>query len=158
LIALKADPRVFGAMLSGVRSAAQSREELEDDIDYWKACGHGTWAVASREHAEFLGITGLAARPDGRGVALRFAFHVEAQGHGYAREAAAAALEFGFRVAGLPRIIAVVQNTNTASKAVLASIGMRQHGRFLRCGRCKLVYEAHDDGVTRQLLSFLSAR
>jgi RimJ/RimL family protein N-acetyltransferase len=130
-------------MLSGVRSAAQVREELEDDIDYWKACGHGTWAVESAADSGFLGITSLSARPDGRGVALRFAFRVEAQGRGYAREAAAAALEFGFRVAGLERIIAVAQESNAASRAVLTAIGMRRCGDFLRCGRRKLVYEAH---------------
>ena len=43
----------------------------------------------------FVGITGLERRPDGRGVALRFALWPEAQGRGLAREAAGAALRFG---------------------------------------------------------------
>src|SRR3954449_1303516 len=40
LVALKTDPRVFGAMLNGVRPPGCVREELEDDIDHWRARGH----------------------------------------------------------------------------------------------------------------------
>jgi RimJ/RimL family protein N-acetyltransferase len=142
---LKTDPEVFGAMLNGVRSPACVREELEDDIDYWRAREHGTWAVERPGDGVFLGIVGLADRPDGRGVALRFALGPTAQGCGYAREAARAALGFGHGPAGLPRIIAVAHEANLASRAVLAGIGMRECGHFLRCGRRKLVFESWRD-------------
>ena len=141
LVRLKADPRVFGFMLHGVRSPERTREELEDDIDFWEARGYGTWAVHLMQDESFLGITGLMERPDGRGIALRYALWPEVRGQGYAREAARAALEFGHR-AGLRRIIAVARETNHPSRAVLGELGMREVGEFLNHGHRMLVYES----------------
>jgi RimJ/RimL family protein N-acetyltransferase len=141
LIRLKADERAFGLMLHGTRSPARAREELEDDMDFWLVRGYGTWSVFERATGDFLGICGLMERPDGRGVALRFALWPECRGKGYAREAAAAALEFGHR-AGLSRIIAVARETNAASRAVLTDIGMKEAGEFRHQGHRMLVFES----------------
>jgi RimJ/RimL family protein N-acetyltransferase len=141
LARLKADPRVFSFMLHGVRSPERTREELEDDIEFWLVRGYGTWSVFERDTGEFLGICGFMERPDGRGVALRFALWPECRGKGYAREAAAAALDFGRR-AGLRRIIAVARDTNTASRAVLSDIGMTEAGEFRNQGHRMLLFEA----------------
>jgi RimJ/RimL family protein N-acetyltransferase len=141
LIRLKADERVFGLMLHGVRTPDRTREELEDDIDFWRVRGYGTWSVFERGTGEFLGLAGLMERPDGRGVAIRFALWPECRGHGYAREAAAAGLEFGHR-AGLKRIIAVAWEANHASRAVLGDIGMRECDAFQHRGRRMLVFES----------------
>jgi RimJ/RimL family protein N-acetyltransferase len=141
LARLKADPRVFSFMLHGVRSPERTREELEDDIEFWLVRGYGTWSVFERDTGEFLGVCGFMERPDGRGVALRFALWPECRGKGYAREAAAAALEFGRR-AGLRRIIAVARETNTASRAVLSDIGMTEAGEFRNQGHRMLLFEA----------------
>ena len=141
LIRLKADERAFGLMLHGTRSPERTREELEDDMDFWLVRGYGTWSVFERATGDFLGICGLMERPDGRGVALRFALWPECRGKGYAREAAAAALEFGHR-AGLLRIIAVARESNAASRAVLTDIGMREAGEFRHQGHRMLVFES----------------
>ena len=141
LIRLKADERAFGLMLHGTRTPERAREELEDDIEFWRVRGYGTWSVFERATGDFLGLAGLMERPDGRGVALRFALWPECRGRGYAREAAAAALEFGHR-AGLPRIIAVARESNAASRAVLADIGMRECGGFGHQGHRMLVFES----------------
>jgi RimJ/RimL family protein N-acetyltransferase len=141
LIRLKADERVFGFMLHGVRTPQRTREELEDDIEFWLVRGYGTWSVFERAGGDFLGICGLMERPDGRGVALRFALWPECRGQGYAREAAVATLEFGHR-AGLRRIIAVARESNQASRAVLTDIGMREAGEFLHQGHRMLLFES----------------
>lgn len=141
LIRLKADERVFGWMLHGVRSPERTREELEDDIDFWEVRGYGTWCVFERATGDFLGICGLMERPDGRGVALRYALWPECRGKGYAREAARAALAFGHR-AGLPRIIAVAREENAASRAVMADIGMAPAGEFRHQGHRMLVFDS----------------
>jgi RimJ/RimL family protein N-acetyltransferase len=141
LVRLKGDARVFDLMLHGVRSPERVREELEDDIEFWEVRGYGTWCVFLTETGEFLGIAGLMERPDGRGVALRFALWPECRGHGYAREAAKAGLEFGHR-AGLKRIIAVAWVENLASRQVLLDIGMAESDAFLHRGRRMLVYES----------------
>ena len=141
LIRLKADERVFGFMLHGTRSPERTREELEDDMEFWLVRGYGTWSVFERATGEFLGIAGLMERPDGRGVALRFALWPECRGKGYAREAAAAALEFGHR-AGLKRIIAVARESNLASRGVLSDIGMREAGEFRHQGHRMVLFES----------------
>jgi RimJ/RimL family protein N-acetyltransferase len=146
LVRLKADPRVFGLMLHGVRTPERTREELEDDIEFWEVRGYGTWCVfrdgtAERGDGDFLGICGFMERPDGRGVALRYALWPEERGRGYAREAAQAALDFG-HAAGLRRIIAVAWAENLASRLVLQEIGMRECDEFLHQGRRMLVHES----------------
>lgn len=141
LTLLKADERVFGTMLHGVRTPQRAREEAEDDAEFWLVRGYGTWSVFERESGAFLGIAGLMERPDGRGVALRYALWPECRGKGYAREAARAALGFGHSV-GLTRIIAVARESNLPSRAVLADIGMRECGEFRHLGHRMLVHES----------------
>ena len=140
LRAFKTDPSVFAVMLGGVRNHAQTADDLADDVMHWGRHGFGIWAV--REAARFIGITGLQHRPDGRGVALRFAISPEAQGRGLAREAAFAALRFGHDRAGLGRIIAVARESNFGSRTVLGGIGMRPAERFRQRGHAMIVYES----------------
>jgi RimJ/RimL family protein N-acetyltransferase len=150
LCAIKADPRVFAVMLGGVRSPAQSAEELAEDVVAWGANGFGMWAIrepAANPRADsrgptFVGITGLESRPDGRGVALRFALWPDAQGRGLAREAAGAALRFGHEQARLQRIVAVSREDNFASRKVLGSIGMTASTGFVQHGYRMVQYES----------------
>jgi RimJ/RimL family protein N-acetyltransferase len=142
LCALKADPRVFAVMLGGVRTPVQSAEELAEDVIGWGANGFGMWSVRQIADNRFVGITGLEPRPDGRGVALRFALEPAAHGRGLAREAASAALRFGHQRACLPRIIAIAREHNVASRTVLAGIGMTECGSFMQQDYRMLVYES----------------
>jgi RimJ/RimL family protein N-acetyltransferase len=141
LAALKADPRAFAQMLGGVRNSTQTAEDLARDIQDWGAHGYGMWSVRA-VRGRFLGVTGLARRDDGRGVALRFAFWPEARGVGLAREAASAALNYAHDVAGLRRVIAVAAEQNFASRTVLGSIGMAEVDRFTRAGTLLFVYQS----------------
>jgi RimJ/RimL family protein N-acetyltransferase len=140
LRAIQADPRQFAIMLGGVRSHQQTAEELADDVVAWGANGYGMWTI--RECGRFLGVTGLERRPDGRGVALRFALWPEAQGRGLARQAAGAALRFGHRQARLPRIVAVARENNFASRVVLGGIGMTECDSFIQSGYHMVMYQS----------------
>lgn len=162
LQAIKGDPRVFAIMLGGVRSPQQTAEELANEVAHWGAYGFGWWAVRQTRSAAssrtrgaieqqdisretgtgFVGITGLEGRPDGRGVALRFALWPEAQGRGLAREAAAAALRFGHEQAGQRRIVAVARENNFGSRMVLGSIGMIECDGFVQNGYRMVMYES----------------
>ena len=142
LRALKADPLVFATMLGGVRGLVQTEAELAADVAFWGAHGCGIWAIRETAARTFLGITGFMDRPDGRGIALRFALWPEAQGQGFAREAAGAALRFGHERAGLRRIVAVARASNIASRTVLGGIGMVERERFMRDGHWMVLYES----------------
>jgi RimJ/RimL family protein N-acetyltransferase len=136
----KADPAVFAVMLGGVLNPAQVAEALARDVGNWGRYGFGIWAI--RESSRFVGIAGLEHRPDGRGVALRFAVSNEAQGRGVAREAAFAALRFGHDRAGLDRIIGVARESNFGSRMVLGGIGMRAVDTFEQRGYTMVLYES----------------
>ena len=142
LQALKSDPRVFAVMLGGVRSPVRAAEELAEDIAFWAANGCGMWAVRDGGTGAFQGITGFMQRPDGRGIALRFAFWPHARGRGLAREAASAAVLFGHERAGLGRIVAVARDSNIASRTVLGGIGMTECETFLQDGNQMVLYES----------------
>jgi RimJ/RimL family protein N-acetyltransferase len=142
LIALKADPRVFAVMLGGVRTAARTVDELARDVACWGANGWGMWTVRARDDGGFVGLTGFMHRPDGRGVALRFALWPEAQGQGLAREAAGAALRYGHEQAGLARIVAVARASNFASRMVLGGVGMVEAAQFEQGGYPMVLYES----------------
>ncbi|MBN8890181.1 MAG: GNAT family N-acetyltransferase [Rhodospirillales bacterium] len=142
LQALKGDPRVYAIMLGGVRSPQQAAEDLAEDIMFWGRHGVGMWAVRLAGTDAFLGTVGLHERPDGRGIALRFAFVVAAQGRGYASEAAGAALRFAHERAGLERVVALARESNIGSRQVLGAIGMVERESFLRDGERVVVYES----------------
>ncbi len=142
LRALKGDPRVHAIMLGGVRTAQQAADDLAEDIMFWGRHGVGMWAVRLAGSGEFVGTVGLHERPDGRGIALRFVVTAEAQGRGYASEAAGAALRFAHERAGLEVVIAVVRESNIASRQVLGAIGMRECDSFRRDGGLVLVYDS----------------
>ena len=150
LQSLKADPRVFAVMLGGVRSPTQTADELAADIAFWGRHGFGMWTARERGTGKFLGLVGILERPDGRGMALRFALTPEGQGRGFGAEAAAGALRFGHERAGLRRVVAVAREDNFASRTVLGAIGMRQCETFLRDGRPMLVYESLDRETSRR--------
>jgi RimJ/RimL family protein N-acetyltransferase len=139
---LKADPSVFAVMLGGVRTRARAQEELAEDISFWGAHGVGMWAVREAGTEVFVGYVGLHARPDGRGVALRFALTPRVQGRGYASEAAGAALRFAHEQGRIERVVGVARESNVASRQVLGSIGMVQCEAYERDGYRMLVYES----------------
>jgi RimJ/RimL family protein N-acetyltransferase len=142
LMALKADPRAYAMMLGGVRAPWQAAAELAEEVRCWGEHGIGLWSARDRETEAFYGMAGIVPRPDGRGMALRFAFWPEARGQGLAREAASAALLFGHERRGLARIVAIARESNIASVMLLTGIGMRPapESAFLRDGFRMLVF------------------
>ena len=67
---------------------------------------------------------GLLKRDTLEHVDIGFAYLPAWWGKGYAREAAAAVMEYGTRTLGIPRIVAIVSPGNAASIRVLEHIGL----------------------------------
>jgi len=116
----------FPAPLSRAESAfVMERIEAGFERD-----GYGIWALETRSDRTFLGLTGLSTVP----FAAHFTPAVEvgwrllpsAWGHGYATEAAAASLEYGFTQAGLGEIVSFASRTNARSVAVMARLQMHR--------------------------------
>ncbi len=139
MVRLKADGGAFGQMLGGVCTRQQAEREMADDIAFW-AC-HRVGIFTIHDNNQFVGMTGIHDRPDGRGFGLRFALFASARGRGIAREAANAALNFAHD-AGLHRVIAVASESNVASRTILGGIGMHVCDTFTRNGQTMVVYES----------------
>ena len=124
---LNADPRV-AEFLPHPLSRAESDALVERIVRHWVEDGVGQWAIERREDAAFLGFTGLARHrfeaPFMPAIEVGWRYAVEAWGHGYATEAARAALAFGFEVRGLDEIVSFTVPANARSLAVMARLGM----------------------------------
>jgi ribosomal-protein-alanine N-acetyltransferase len=125
--AMNADPRVMEHFPSTL-TLAESDALIDRIEDRWRRDGHGLWAVERTEDSAFLGFTGLAGADGSPGVPpfveIGYRFAVEAWGHGYATEAARAAVGWGFGVLGLDEIASWTAISNLRSQAVMRRIGM----------------------------------
>jgi len=129
--ALRADPEVV-RYLPGGEALVPFADEIADARitafrDAW-SLGYGVWAVEETATRAFVGQVGLASMERSTDVEILYALARRFWGRGYAREAAAAALRFGFETVGLRRIVAYVVPENIASARVLAAIGLRAVG------------------------------
>jgi ribosomal-protein-alanine N-acetyltransferase len=125
--ALNADPVVmefFPSVLTRQESdALVSRITAQLDT-----LGYGLWALEVAETGEFIGFTGLAVQtfPAHFTPAVEVGWRLThaAWGHGYATEAALAALAYGFGPAELDEIVSMTATTNLRSQRVMQRIGM----------------------------------
>ncbi len=112
--------------------SSPSRAESDAIVDHIEESmardGWGLWAVEVAGGAPFVGMVGLhRVRPElpcAPAVEVEWRLHPDHWGHGYASEAAAASVRFGFDEAGLEEIIAFTTTLNTRSQAVMERIGM----------------------------------
>jgi RimJ/RimL family protein N-acetyltransferase len=90
--------------------------------------GWGFWAVELAGREPFIGMVGLHRLPPwipaAPAVETGWRLHPDHWGHGYATEAAAASLRFGFDEAGLDEIVAYTTTVNHRSQAVMERLGM----------------------------------
>jgi len=86
--------------------------------------GHGLLCIEERDTGRRLGVCGLVRRDFLPAADLGFALLPAARGHGFAREAAQAVVQFARTELRLPRLFGVVQPDNAPSIRVLESVGM----------------------------------
>ena len=105
-----------------------TREQSDAAVARWDAAfdqhGFGLWCVDLG--GECIGFTGLSVPWFRDGVEVGWRIRSEYWGHGYAPEAARAALRFGFTHVGLAEIISFTAVSNTKSRRVMEKLGMRR--------------------------------
>ena len=139
--ALYADPEVTRWLSDGpwLGDAARARSErsVRRFIAHWKDHGFGVWAVEHR--GQFLGQCGLNTL-DNDEVEILWALDRTSWGHGFATEAARAALRYGFDVVGLNRVIALARPENGQSRRIMDKLGMRWEKDVEAFGRPAVYY------------------
>ena len=127
--ALNADPQVTRFFPSTL-TADQSDQMVQTILAHWQTHGFGVFALELRETAQFIGFTGLnIPRFEAHFTpCVEIAWRLAAAhwNHGYASEAAAASLQFGFETLQLSEIVAFTVPANLPSRRVMEKIGMRE--------------------------------
>ncbi|MFF0223675.1 GNAT family N-acetyltransferase [Streptomyces sp. NPDC004629] len=147
LAAVNADPEVMRWIGDGsTRDTAQTLAGIEAMERQWEANGFGLFAVEVRSTGELAGFTGLSVPeylPEVMpAVEVGWRLGRRSWGQGFASEAAAAAVRFGFRECGLERIVGITQVGNGASERVMTKLGMRLERASVdpTCGRPVRIY------------------
>lgn len=125
--ALNADPVVM-EFFPDVHDEAKSNDLVERTESCFAERDYGLWAVEIRSTETFAGFTGLApAEFDAHftpAVEVGWRLARAHWGHGYASEAALAALRDGFERLGLEEIVSFTAVGNTRSRRVMEKLGM----------------------------------
>ena len=99
-------------------------------LNYQAHDGHTFWVVERKEDGVILGFCGLkrcnqAGGPIGE-MEVGWRLREDAWGKGYAKEAAAAALDLAFGRFGADRVIALTVEPNEASWGLMKRLGMQR--------------------------------
>lgn len=131
--AMNADPEVMRYFLATMDRAA-SDASIDRMESMFEAQGFGLWALEVADSAEFVGFTGLNPMPDGSpgagGIEIGWRLARQAWHHGYATEAATAAVGVAFGEIGLDQLWSITAVLNQPSQAVMQRLGMMPFGLF----------------------------
>jgi len=130
---MNADPvvmRYFPATLD--RAASDAYVDRMENLSGRQ--GFGLWALEVAGTAEFIGFTGLNPMPPGvpgeGGIEVGWRLARRAWHHGYATEAATAAVDVAFNGAGLDQVWSMTSVLNQPSQAVMLRLGMTPYALF----------------------------
>ena len=123
--ALNAEPEVL-AWMSRPLDRVASDAFIDRMLEGWGLDGFGLWAVERLGDGALIGMTGLSRPPWAPEPSVEVGWRLtrSAWGHGYATEAAEAAVGFAFEVAGLDAIVSYTAGLNLRSRAVMERLGM----------------------------------
>ncbi|MGZ4671767.1 MAG: GNAT family N-acetyltransferase [Ilumatobacteraceae bacterium] len=127
--AINADPAVMRHFPSTL-TPRQSGEMIDRMDAGWSDRGFGLWAVERLDTSEFIGFVGLSA-PAWQAaftpcVEVGWRLASQQWGHGFAPEAAVAALDWAFANVDLPgdEVVSFTTVANISSRRVMEKIGM----------------------------------
>ena len=130
-LAMGNDPEVM-RYLGPPQTAADVDAAIARQDALFDAHGHGFWALERRDDGAFLGFCGIKFGPEGTPVAgqpeIGWRLRRDAWGHGYAREAAQASLDWGWAHGGFDHVIAITVLANARSWGLMERLGMTARG------------------------------
>lgn len=109
-------------------------------LGHWAMRGYGQWAIEERSSGRFIGRAGIINPAEWPGPEVGYVLGREWWGHGYATEAAGAAMGWGFRQFGFDELISLIDPRNHRSIAVATRLGESLRGETTLLGIPVLTY------------------
>jgi len=132
LVGLYSNVEVMRFISGGVQLDRPRVEAMLDRVmGLWRERGFGPWAAIDKASGAWLGEIGLNEIPDwpeADKIEVGWELDPAWWGRGLAPEGGRAALEFGFGVHRLPRIISVTRPDNAKSRRVMEKLGLTCQG------------------------------
>lgn len=127
LASIWADPEVTRFLPSrGVPISEESTEKaLQSFIHHWQQREYGVWAIVENSSSQTVGYCGLRYLDELNEVEVLYGLAKAYWGRGIATQAAKAAVAYGFDVAHLDKLIALMLSENLASKRVMEKAGLQ---------------------------------
>lgn len=123
-VAMMADPEVTRYLGEGrPMSRVEAWRQLAMFAGHWVLKGYGIWAVEERATGQFIGRIGCHDPEGFPAFEVAYTLARPGWGHGYAREGAAAALEYARSVLRHPAITSIIRPDNRRSIRVAVSLG-----------------------------------
>jgi|GEM_PF-65345 len=125
----------------------EARERIKDRIDLFESKKVGKFLLLSKDSGEVIGTCGLGAYElDGQEeMEIGYRIRLQHWGMGYATEAAAATLDYGFKNLGFDRIVAFALPQNRSSIRVIEKLGYRYLKNFFHAEIPHALYELTKD-------------
>jgi RimJ/RimL family protein N-acetyltransferase len=92
-------------------------------VDHWGTRGYGLWTVVEKASDQIIGCVGLQKWEGWPDVELAWVIHRSRWGHGFASEAARAALEWAWTSTDIDHIISLINAGDLRSMRVAAKAG-----------------------------------
>lgn len=121
------DPEVM-RFLSPVTNPYDAFTALATHAGHWALRGYGGWIVERAQDGEPLGRVGLWHPEGWPGPEVGWKLGRAAWGHGYATEAAAAAIGWAWTALGMTELSSMIDPRNTASQRVARRLGEANTG------------------------------
>jgi [ribosomal protein S5]-alanine N-acetyltransferase len=134
LLSFLGDPAVMRFSITGpeTREGIQTKY-LPSCLKRYDRDGLGQWAVVRRSDGFCVGECGICTQEVDGEIEFEISYRMrrDCWGTGLATEAARACRDYGFKQAGLRRLISIIESENTASIRVADKIGMKLEKRAL---------------------------
>jgi RimJ/RimL family protein N-acetyltransferase len=109
--------------LTGPPTRAELEARTKGHEAVWAERGYGMFAVVEKASARFVARVGAMVTPETGRVEIAWSTMPEAQGGGYAAEAARASIDFTFAHSNLTALDCYLRPDNTASRRVAEKAG-----------------------------------
>lgn len=128
-------------------SREEALEWIRSHQRRYREHGHGYWLLSLKDTAVPIGQVGLLRQEldTGPEVGLGYILYEPFWGNGYATEAAAACLDYGFRELGRNRVVILIRPENSASVRVAQRLGAQRVGSTEYAGFAHDVYARGPD-------------